>query len=211
MGTRNNLVGRKFGRLLVLKFHKTRTQRAYWPCKCDCGQQTSVSTSDLTRSKGTKSCGCISAERFTTHGRCKHEIYGRWRGFMARCYNEQDTGYHNYGGRGIVVCDRWHNIDNFIEDMYPSYKKGLSLDRIDVNRDYSLDNCRWATDFEQNKNRTTSSAIQSEVPHVSFKKGDKRWSVAYRFVNQLNAEEFALKVEQIFKQLDDKPTTKLGS
>lgn len=69
-----------------------------------------------------------------------------------RCHNKNHKDYYLYGKRGITVSKRWHIIANFIKDMYPTYKKGLYLDRIDNNKEYSKNNCRWSTAFEQANN-----------------------------------------------------------
>lgn len=87
-----------------------------------------------------------------THGLTKHPLYSRWHNMMHRCYDERSVGFYLYGGRGISVCKRWHDVRNFIQDLYPSYKNGLTLDRKNNNRGYSPNNCRWATPLEQGAN-----------------------------------------------------------
>lgn len=82
----------------------------------------------------------------------KTPIYFAWKGMLSRCNNTKNADYLNYGGRGIKVCERWLNFANFLEDMGPK-PKGLTLDRIDSNRDYDPANCRWATRLEQSRNR----------------------------------------------------------
>ena len=84
-----------------------------------------------------------------THGLSGHILYAKWVNMMHRCYNKR---YFDWGGRGITVCDRWHSVANFIEDMYPSYINGLSLDRKDNDKGYSKDNCRWVEDVVQKRN-----------------------------------------------------------
>jgi len=86
--------------------------------------------------------------------RTEHPIYIAWRNMKGRCYNPSRYNYHKYGGRGIKVCERWFNLyDNFYEDMFPTWKEGLQLDRIENNGNYEPGNCRWSTRREQQLNR----------------------------------------------------------
>lgn len=89
----------------------------------------------------------------------KRLVRRRWYDMMQRCYNKQNRRYSSYGGRGIHVCRRWHKAENFIADMLPSFKEGLSLERIDNNEGYSKDNCAWVTLAEQSRNRRTNRRI----------------------------------------------------
>lgn len=84
------------------------------------------------------------------------EIFSVWRSMMGRCRNKSDN---RYGGRGISVCDRWKRYNNFYDDMLPNYKKGLTLDRINNNGDYSPENCRWTTPKDQANNRSNNRMI----------------------------------------------------
>ena len=86
--------------------------------------------------------------------------YNSYRGMMSRCYRENDVSFKYYGGRGIKVCDEWHNIQNFERwEQDNPYFDGATIDRIDTNCDYSPANCKWATMFEQTKNRRNSILI----------------------------------------------------
>lgn len=105
------------------------------------------------------------------HGNVKHGLSGNplyyvWSHIIDRCYNEKNEYFHNYGGRGIMVCERWLSVDNFITDMTEGYKKGLQIDRIDNDGNYEPLNCRWATRREQSINRRTNNVICYEGENV---------------------------------------------
>ena len=100
-----------------------------------------------------------------------------------RCYNIKCREYKNYGARGIQVCDRWLDINNFIEDMYPSYQEGLSLDRIDVDGNYEPDNCRWATyNIQQHNTRDICSNNTSGLRGVCINKN--KWEAKIMVSNK---------------------------
>lgn len=92
------------------------------------------------------------------HGRAttkttRDPLYIKWSGIKRRCLNKNDTHYKFYGGRGIKVCDRWMDFIGFMEDMGPTFKPGMSIDRLDVNGDYEPSNCRWIDVKDQQKNK----------------------------------------------------------
>lgn len=82
-----------------------------------------------------------------------------WRNMMQRCYDKNNISYKNYGSRGIDVCWRWHNFENFYKDMYDDYVSGISLDRVDNNGCYEPTNCKWSTRAEQAMNRRTNRLL----------------------------------------------------
>jgi len=174
--------------------------------ECICGKKFKCIISDI-KSGNTKSCGCLRDAKIQQqglknkiHGRRNHPLYRMWQGMLRRCNNVQDGAYFNYGGRGIKVCDRWLNIDNFIEDMYPSYKLGLDIDRKNNDGNYNKINCRWAT-RKQNMNNTRRNR------HVKYKGETKtvsEWSdilkISYKTLiyrlNNWNVEKaFTLKLQ----------------
>lgn len=123
--------------------------------KCDCGKEFKTITANV--KKGfVKSCGCSrkkhSFYKKSFPGASKHILYNTWNTMIHRCFNSNRKDYNYYGGNGIVVCERWLEFENFIEDMYKTYKENLTLDRIDTNKGYSQDNCRWTTKSIQVRN-----------------------------------------------------------
>lgn len=101
----------------------------------------------------------------------EHPLYFTWAGMKSRCNDENTPGYPLYGGRGITYCDRWKHFENFAEDLYPQYREGLSLDRINVNGNYELENCRWADRTVQCLNRRVFKNASSPYAGINKKNG----------------------------------------
>ena len=149
-----DLVGRTYGRWTVLSEGKTKgpAGEIYWLCRCTCGKSREVRASGLTGGRS-KSCGCFHLERVTTHGMTGTETFKSWESMLQRCLNANSPDYASYGGRGVKVHPKWvGSFDAFLSDM-GHRPAGASLDREDVNGDYTPSNCRWATRSRQQRNR----------------------------------------------------------
>ncbi len=156
-----NLVGQRFGMLLVLSVLGVKEGRIVWLCRCDCGCGAVIYGKSLLTGNSS-SCGCRQIKavyRRRTHGMSGTKIFALWFSMIQRCTNPNAQRYDCYGGRGITVCDRWKNsFENFYADM-GDRPPGRSLDRIDNDAGYSPENCRWATYLEQGQNSRATKPI----------------------------------------------------
>jgi hypothetical protein len=148
-----DLTGRKFNKLTVLEFSHKIGRKAYWKCKCDCGNIAAI-RSDSLKNGHSKSCGCYhdSCDYKVTHGLSHNKIYDTYVNMKGRCLNPDHQSYPDYGGRGITICEKWMTFEGFYEDMKIGYSDDLSLDRIDNSKGYYKENCRWATKEQQQNN-----------------------------------------------------------
>jgi len=178
-------IGQVYGRLKVLAIGKNPAKkRAVIIVQCSCGSPPKPVEMNNLRSGKTVSCGCFATEQRTTHGYSKHPLFMVWLSMKYRCSNPKFIGYDIYGGRGIKVCERWHNIDNFITDMYPTFKKGLQVERIDNNGDYTPNNCKWATHSEQSLNRRSCHKITFQGKTMSISEWAKRTGIKYNTLSK---------------------------
>lgn len=161
---------------------------------CCCGK-TSIVLVRSVETGHTKSCGCKKGN--FTHMLTRHSLFKTWSGMMDRCYNNKNPRYYNYGDRGISVCKRWHDIENFIEDMNDMYLKGLTLDRIDNNGNYEPSNCRWATKEIQARNTR-----KIRINNKSGYRGVCFYKARNKFTAQITVNSKKIHLGYFFKSLD---------
>lgn len=156
-----DLTGKQFGLLRARsRAGKDKFGAWLWECECRCGKFVRVRGATLNAGK-TKACAsCARVAVNTTHGMSKTSLYIRWQAMKARTSNPNQSQYHDYGGRGIKVCDQWlASFENFAADMGPTFSPELELDRIDVNGNYEPNNCRWITPADQQLNKRNNHVL----------------------------------------------------
>jgi hypothetical protein len=169
-----DITGQRFGNLLIIKaVYQDKKNAWHWLCKCDCGNEKIISGVNI-RSGHTQSCGCYNRERtletHITHGKTDSKIHYTYINMKQRCLNSNHPEYHNYGGRGITVCERWLGSEgfiNFYRDMGDPPVKH-ELDRINNNGDYEPGNCRWATSSEQSRNTRMTIMLERNGENKSL-------------------------------------------
>lgn len=157
-----DLTGHTFNKLTVIGFNGWRVFRSgkrqpIWQCKCACGAFTEVLGPNLVTGH-TQSCGCFQEQRrtesHTIHGHARKgaetKLYRVWSGMKQRCSDPNSPSWQYYGAKGIQV--KWNSFEEFLADMGPSFKPGLTIDRLNNSKHYCKENCRWATPAQQNLN-----------------------------------------------------------
>lgn len=158
-----DLTGEKYGFLKVIRMlDERRHGKVVWLCKCDCGNTTKVLSNNL-RNGSTISCGCHNKKNRirTKHGLCKSRIYNIYICIKERCCNPKSKSYKNYGLRGIDICEEWKQdfMSFYNWAIANGYSEELTIDRIDNNKGYAPDNCRWVNKYIQNNNTRRNRKI----------------------------------------------------
>lgn len=173
--------GQKFHKLTVILSNIRVGREIYHRCKCDCGTEKTILARNVEKGKS-KSCGCLSREKgkeHATHGLSGTRIYQTWSRMCRRCDNPKVDRFKNYGGRGIRVCDRWKNFENFYADMGDIPGPGFSLGRIDNDKDYCPENCRWETAEQQQNNTSRTIWIEYAGIRMSLRQWATKLGVPY--------------------------------
>lgn len=206
-GEYKDITGMKFNRLYVLEFVEIRNHTPFWKCKCECGNETIVSGEHL-KSGHTKSCGCLHNELIKglnlKNGLSCTKLYYAYRNMINRCNWEKGEMYYRYGGRGISVCDEWLGKNGFLNfaewALDNGYSESLTLDRIDNDKGYSPDNCRWADKFVQANNKRTTHYIKingevGTVANMARKYNVSYWNLLHYAKGGKNMKYPDLKIE----------------
>lgn len=181
MAATKDFSGMRFGRLVaVAPTEERKNKKIMWECLCDCGAKVFVRSGDLPGGK-VKSCGC-SRKDMISHGQTSSTEYRTWTDILQRCNNPNSKAFKDYGGRGVYVCQRWASFENFYSDMGKRPSKYHSIDRIDNNGPYSAENCRWATQSEQNRNKRTNRIVKVRGGTLCLADAVDRYGKDYKLV-----------------------------
>lgn len=189
-------IGKIYGRWTILNLLPNNMCEA----KCSCGKYKISNIKNIRKGKS-KSCGCLRAElqtkKLTIHGLKNHRIYIIWKNMNQRCSNPNHPNYHRYGGRGVSVCYEWiHNPKMFYDwSITNGYKDNLTIDRMNNDGNYSPENCRWTTQIEQGRNKSSNHLIT----HDGITKCISEW-----------AEQYGLKIHTLIQRVVRHPHDSTG-
>lgn len=175
------VVGDKFARWTVMSEPFSRGKALQVNCTCECGGKSSVPISNLVLGKS-KSCGCLAREVASARGRhwkSGTKVYAVWRNMLTRCGNPKADRYNQYGGRGIAVCDEWLTFDNFYSDMGDIPGEGCSIGRVDNDKGYCKENCRWETAVQQQNNTSRNRMVDINGEVMTVKQASDLTGVPY--------------------------------
>lgn len=147
----SDVLGKSFGKWKVLQKSGKKKCTTSYICECECKRIYTIRGSELLSGNSK----CCRHCRIATHKLSRSPIYRAWNQMKQRCNNPKEVGFHNYGGRGIKVCERWNIFENFLEDMGNRPPK-KEIDRINNDGNYEPSNCRWATRKENSNNKRTN-------------------------------------------------------
>lgn len=180
-----DLTGNVFGRLTALRPGQKRGIYYFWLCRCTCGNTLEVRGSALRHGEA-QSCGCLRKENsiaaIATHRKSKSGVYSSWNSMMQRCHNHTHDQYPRYGGSGIVVCEQWHNFENFFRDM-GDRPAGMTIDRIDGEKNYEPGNCQWASKKEQANNRKNNKPIAFNGRSMNAREWGKETGIPWQTID----------------------------
>ncbi len=177
-----DLTGQRFGKLVCIKVHPHRCNsgRVKWECRCDCGNEPVVFACNLARGNS-KSCGCETKAK--THGKSSTRLYKVWSSMKHRCGNSDNPYFHNYGGKGVSVCQEWMDYEVFYQWAIKSgYKKGLTIERADNSKNYCPDNCSWIPKGDQSNNTSRCKVIEFNGMSMNMKQWSDYLGIPYHII-----------------------------
>lgn len=204
MGAFIDLTGQRFGQLVVIQRGTTENKTTKWICQCDCGHQTTVNAGKL-MSGHTRSCGHLRydlPQHFKMeHGLTETSEFKSWSSMLTRCNNPKYHLKQDYSERGITVCDRWLSFKNFIDDMGMKPFQKASIERIDNDKGYYPENCKWASRIEQNRNKRSNIVIEHDGQKMVMAQWTEKYGInyhafRYQFVTRKKSFEDAIKTCQ---------------
>lgn len=191
-GIRKDLTGQVYGRLKVIEVDEVlSTKRTFWVCECICGNKKTV-RSDSLQDGSVKSCGCLKKEQDRknleanhSHKMSKTRIYQELQGVKARCLNNNNKRYENYGGRGIKICDEWmQSFESFRDWSFENgYSDTLTIDRINNDGNYEPGNCRWVDNKTQCNNRGSNIIIKYKDENLTMMQVSEITGINYAVLN----------------------------
>lgn len=195
MGKFEDLTGKRFNKLIVIKRNLNYRKGTYWDCICDCGNKTIVNASNL-KTGHTKSCGCYSKELTTVHNMSNTKLYNVWQSMKRRCNckNKNSRYYKDYTSRNIKVYDEWYDFEIFHKwSIENGYKEGLTIDRIDNDGNYEPSNCRWITNLEQQNNKRNNHLVKYNNKIYTVAQLSRELSINYNtLMNKVNKGKYKI-------------------
>ena len=191
---RKDIAGQRFGNLVAIEpVGKNSQGGTLWLCKCDCGNYHTTLITYLTTGD-CKSCGCTTYKKIkemrTKHGMVNTRIYRIWQNMKNRCRHPNNPRYKDYGARGITYCEEWERFEPFYKwAQETGYNDNLTIERIDNNKGYSPDNCRWATKEEQQYNKRTT--------HYLTYKGETKSMAEWSKIMNVNLQTLASRINYL--------------
>lgn len=180
-----NRTGMRYGKLICTSKFERRGKKIYWLCKCDCGKEVWICAQNLLVAK---SCGCNNKTSHIIHGMSHTRIHETWKHMIQRCSNKKHPYYKDYGGRGITVCDEWIGTEGFIRfNEWASangYQENLTLDRIDNNKGYTPDNCRWVDHLTQCNNKRNNKRYEYKGESHTIAEWARLYGIKYTTLNK---------------------------
>ena len=201
-----DLLNNTFGRLTVItKGIPDKYGKTCWFCKCSCGSIKSITAQSLIK-KLTTSCGCFHKEQVSkikkTHGVSRTTLYKVFKNMEDRCYKKDDPNFKYYGNRGIIIEDEWkNNVLNFVKwSKENGYKKGLQIDRINNDGNYSPENCRWTTGKENSNNKRNNHKLDYNGEILTLRQFSIRYDINYSTLQRRVSKNWSF--EKLIKKVN---------